>query len=302
MNTTNNENGRAVFSQQLNGSNYIVWKFQTRQYMKGRGLLDNIEGKTPDENASPEIKSQYDRNDGKATFALIQSVDSRHANMIVSCQSAKEIVDKFANAYEKNSEIRVMTLYEDYFALKMKEDDKIIDYISKVNRIADEIEQQGEKLSEKLKMFRIIGSLSSKINNYKTVWYNTKDSRTLDTLMSALQLEEEHLNRNQGQDEASIDQVTFVAAKSQKGKGGKKPKSKGNIDEIKKRTRCHICKDFGHWVKECPKKKSSSNEKRDDNVKKQSAWCSIVKSTESVNSNVWFVDSGASSHMTYHRI
>ena len=287
-----------IFSQKLNGSNYIVWKHQIRMYMKGRGLLDNLDGKVPASDGSAEVKSQYERNDGKAMFALSQSIDGRHASMIVSCKTAKDIVDKFASSYEKNSEIRVMTLYEEYFALKMKEDERIVDYLSKVHRIVDEIEQQEEELSERLKMVRIIGSLSSKFNNFRTVWYNTKDSRTLDTLASALQLEEDNLNRIQTQDSAPSEQVAFIAKSQNKSRSPYKSKPKVNVNDIKKKTRCHSCKEIGHWAKECPNKKSLSGYKKNDKGKNESAWCGVVDAANKVDNDIWFADSGASSHMT----
>lgn len=63
-----------------------------------------------------------------------------------------------SSIYVKNSEIRVMNLYEEYFSLKMKDDETNASYVSK-------IEAQGEQLSDKLKMVRIISSLPSKFNN-----------------------------------------------------------------------------------------------------------------------------------------
>lgn len=61
--------------------------------------------------------------------------------------------------------------------------------------MAAEIEDQGEKLSDNIKMIRIISSLSPKFSNFKTVWYNVKDARTIDNMLARLQLEEDHLNK-----------------------------------------------------------------------------------------------------------
>lgn len=57
------ESGMSTFSQKLNGTNYIVWKQQIRMYCKGRGFLDNLDGKVPASTASADVKSQYDRNE-----------------------------------------------------------------------------------------------------------------------------------------------------------------------------------------------------------------------------------------------
>lgn len=120
------------------------------------------------------------------------------------------MMDKLSSVYEKNSAIRVMNLYEEYFSLKMKDDETVAGYVAKVNQLASEIEQQGEKLSDTLKMVRVIGSLPVKFNNYKTVWSNAKETRTLDTLMSSLQLEEDNLTRISGE-QATTSDAAFAA-------------------------------------------------------------------------------------------
>lgn len=100
----------------LNGSNYRIWKFQLTAFMRARGLIDNIEGKTPAADATAEVKGQYDRNEGKAMNAIIQSIDRECANFVLTCTTTKEMMDRLHSIYEKSSEIRAMTLYEEYFS------------------------------------------------------------------------------------------------------------------------------------------------------------------------------------------
>lgn len=151
----------------------IHWKFQITAYMKARGLTKNIEGAVPASETAQTLKEEYEENEGKAMNAIIQLLDVERSNFVLTCTTAKEIMDKLNCIYEKNSEIHVMTLYEEYFSLKMKDDKTVAGYVAKNNQLALEIEQQGKKLSDKLKMVRIISSLPVRFNNYKTVWYNT---------------------------------------------------------------------------------------------------------------------------------
>ena len=106
--------------------------------------------------------------------AIIQSLDAERANIVLTSETANKKNDKLESIYEKNSEIRVMNLYEEYFSIKMSENETIANYVSKVISLASDIESQGEKLSNKLKMVRIISSLPPKYNHYKTVWYKQK--------------------------------------------------------------------------------------------------------------------------------
>lgn len=59
--------------------------------------------------------------------------------------------------------------YEEYFGLKMVEDKSVTAYFSKVIKLAAEIENQGESLSDNMKMSRIISNLHPRFQNFKTV-------------------------------------------------------------------------------------------------------------------------------------
>ncbi|KAK9703928.1 hypothetical protein QE152_g29002 [Popillia japonica] len=112
-------------------------------------------------------------------------------------------------------------------------------------------------------------------------------------------IEEDNLSRINGE-EVSTSDAAFVAKIN---KTKKKPKQKVNIDELKKKTKCYVCHQIGHWFKECSHRKNLPN-KSGNNDKNQSAvWCCVVRyhKTENSDTDFWYADSGASSHMTYHR-
>ncbi|KAG5873757.1 hypothetical protein JTB14_008327 [Gonioctena quinquepunctata] len=100
---------------------------------------------------------------------LISSLESDQAQLILTCTNAYEIWSKLSSIYEKKSEVSVMNLYKQYFAIKMTEDENVASYVAKVSKLASEIENQGEKLTDNIKMVRIISSLTPKFTNFKTV-------------------------------------------------------------------------------------------------------------------------------------
>nr|XP_046482949.1 uncharacterized protein LOC124219437 [Neodiprion pinetum] len=129
---------------------------------------------------------------------LIATLESDQAMNVLTCNSAKEIYEKLSAIHEKRSEVSVMTLYEEYFALQMSEDESVTTYVSKVMKLAAEIEDQGEKLSDNIQMSRITSSLTPKFQNFKTVWYNIREGRDLNSLLARLRQEEDQVNKDQG--------------------------------------------------------------------------------------------------------
>lgn len=170
--------------------------------LRGRGLAKYVKEVVAAEATSAQ-KEQFSTNNGKAMAILISSLESDEAQNVLTCSTAKEIYDKLAAIYARRSEVSVMTLYEEYFALKVAEDESVTTYVSKVMKLASEIEDQGKKLSDNIKMSRIISSLLPRFQNFKTVWY-IKEGRDLDNLLSRLRQEEDQLNKTSGSDGAAF--------------------------------------------------------------------------------------------------
>lgn len=191
-----NEESVHIFHR-LNNSNYRLWKFNVDAVLKGQGLLGIVQGKIKfNDTVSQEQKDLWMKRDGKAMGILISSIEKDQANHVLSCTDSNEVYEKLKNIHDKQSEVKVMCLYEEYFSLKMHEDESVAAYVSKVSSLAAEIEAQGEKLSDNIKMVRIISSLPPRYQNFKTVWYNIKEGRTIENLMAKLQLEEDQLKKS----------------------------------------------------------------------------------------------------------
>ncbi|XP_036318177.1 uncharacterized protein LOC118733081 [Rhagoletis pomonella] len=243
---------------------------ETPAFMKARGLTDNIEGNRPEADASADAKNAFERNEGRAMNAIFQSLDSEHANLVLACKTTKDMMIKLNSVYEKISEIRVMTLYEEYFSLKMKKDESVAGYVAKANQLASEIEKQGEKLSEKLKM-RI----------------NDEQCATEDAAFAA------KFKRNEFKSESkpSIDEL----------KRKTKCNACGQIGHWAKDKKCPKSKNSSSINKS--KKRASSKDNKSLKDRDELAWSTVVRANkyDDSKSNYWCVDSGATSHMTYRR-
>lgn len=288
---------QSMISHRLNGSNYREWRFQINAILRAQDLVEVVNGELakPAEDASAEDKKKWSQRDGKAMATLFASLNADQGKLVLSCKSSQQIIDTLESIHNKKSDVRVMGLYEEYFSLKMSGDEKVASYFSRVDTLAHEIEDQGEKLSDNLKMCRIISGLTPKFSNFRTVWFNIKDGRTMDTLLAKLQLEEDSHSKAERENSASVE-AAFNASSAYYGKKNKKGKS----DESK--ATCFSCSQIGHWKKNCPnlKGKGGGNEN-----KSRSANTVAFSATENIlnadYNDVWIGDSGATKHLTFRR-
>ncbi|KAL0274345.1 UNVERIFIED_CONTAM: hypothetical protein PYX00_006797 [Menopon gallinae] len=82
----------------------------------------------------------------------------------------------------------------------------------------------------------------------------------------------------------------------------KNPEKNSRVNP-KKKFPCNYCKQFGHWIAECPKRKEEK-ESRKTAKRGQSAFFSAVLTTtddQSTPKDEWYCDSGASCHITHTR-
>jgi hypothetical protein len=110
-----------------------------------------------------------------------------------------------------------------------------------------------------------------------------------------------HGSSSTGNDEENVAFAASNKKKFKKGpKGGNKPKSEGKKDMSK--VKCFACHKFGYYAGKCPNKKkqtTTSAEVEEFSTRFDKEFSLVVcLSTRATHSSVWYIDSGASRHMT----
>ena len=102
------------------------------------------------------------------------------------------------------------------------------------------------------------------------------------------------------------EEVISLTGKS-KGKEKRKKDGKKNLDVSK--VKCFICHKQGHFSSQCPDRKKKSNtqmvgstEVDEFNKNFDEELCLIVCMASTTGRSIWYIYSGASSHMTGHNI
>lgn len=289
----------SMISHKLTGDNYRAWKFQINAILRSQELLGVVDGtETLAANATADVNKKWSQRDGKAMAILFASLNSEQVLHVLDCKSAKSIMDVLEGIHQKKSDVRIMSLYEEYFSLKMNEDESVTAYFSKVRTIASELEDQGEKLTDNLKMCRIVSGLTPKFQHFRTVWYNIKECRTMETLLAKLQLEEDQQSKAGRETTHHVNEAAFSASHSNK---MMKKKKKLPLGERKAKSKCHACGEIGHWKSDNVCNGKTENKCSNDKSKKAVAFFSANDILSADYDNVWIGDSGATRHTTYRR-
>ncbi|XP_074298256.1 uncharacterized protein LOC141629094 [Silene latifolia] len=165
--------------------------------------------------------------------------------------------------------------------------------------LADKSITLGMDVSDTFLVQFIINSLPYEFGQFQVNYNTIKDKWNYQELKAMLIQEEGRLKKMKDQvvHFLSHDGASSSKAKpSKKGKNGKKGKSffKGPESAIQKEKKCHFCKKPGHFKKDCPKRKAWFEKKG----KHYSLVCFESNLIE-VPSNTWWLDSGATTHISH---
>lgn len=278
----------------LDGTNYSMWKFGVMFVLQAKELTGFVLGTVdePDKETKLEDWKTWIKRSSQAAVILLSSVEKNLHPNLINCSTPQEIWDKIKVLYGDTTIDAKQNAWEQFYAFKMTDSETVALQIEKLESICKKLEDSGEKPSETAVVSKLLSSLPPKFSVFRIAWDCTPEAeRKKVNLIARLIKEDKRLAGN----EENVTALAFQVQKTTLGNRPKKGQRKHNIQELKKRTKCALCKEKGHWVRECPKKNEVSEG--------ASAYISDVTATFSStceeDSEVWIADSGASMHMTF---
>lgn len=278
----------------LDGSNYSMWKFGITFLLQAKELTGFVLGTEdePDKETKLNDWKTWMKKSSQAAVILLSSVEKKLHPNLINCSTPQEIWDKIKVLYGDTSVDAKQSAWEQFYAFKMTDSQSIALQIEKLESICKKLEDAGEKPSDTAVVSKLLSSLPPKFSVFRMAWDCTPEAeRKKVNLIARLIREDKRLSGN----EENVTELAFQVQKTSLETRSTKEQRKRNIQDLKKRTKCAICKEKGHWARECPKKKNGSE---------AAAYVSDViasfSSTCDEDSEVWIADSGASMHMTYN--
>jgi hypothetical protein len=199
-----------------------------------------------------------------------------------------------------------MVLREKLKSIKMTKAENVVTYLTRLTRVRDELGAVGEAIVDNDLVRTALNGVSKqwvvfvegivaweKLLGWEHLWDDFVQEETRRGYVHGSYT---------GHEEKNVALATTSKKKFKKGpKGGHKPKGERKKDMSK--VKCFACHKFGHYAGQCPNKKkkqtAASAEVKEFSTKFDKEFSLIVSlSMRTTHTNTWYIDSGASHHMT----
>ncbi|KAK9708853.1 hypothetical protein QE152_g26952 [Popillia japonica] len=121
------------------------------------------------------LYAAWQKDDAKAASLLASAVSRSAAELVLTCNNAKEIWDKLSARFERSSTQRLNMLIESFFRVKRDEKEDISSHVAKLQKLFVDLNEELTKhkentLSERILNGRILTTLDKKFDNFKQLW------------------------------------------------------------------------------------------------------------------------------------
>ncbi|XP_051163516.1 uncharacterized protein LOC127282958 [Leptopilina boulardi] len=291
--------------QKLNGDNYSVWSKKIELLLIREDLWEVVKEEPP----TPE-DSTWAKKDNRARATIGLLIEDNQLVHIEDATTAKEAWEKLKQHHQKASRSNIIYLYKKLFKSALPEDGNMEEHISEILTLINKLTALGEVLKDHLRATILLSSLPDSYSALITSLESRSETDfTLDFVKGRLI------------DEYSRRKDNKISEKNEE--SALKVNHKQNFQGKDRETRhCFFCKKPNHVKKECFKyKKWKEKQDKEDKANKVSEcldefneFCKLVREEHSdqeikgktclsaseikSDKDCWYVDSGATSHMT----
>ncbi|KAG5885261.1 hypothetical protein JTB14_025958 [Gonioctena quinquepunctata] len=255
--------------------NYEEWSFAMENFLVLEGLSKCIDG-TETEN---ELVA-------KAKAKVVLSLNPSLYVHVKEATTAKEVWDTLKDLYENKGFTRKISLLRNLISLRLENCSSMAEYVNQVIETSQKLSRTGLKLDTSLVGSLLLAGLPDRFAPMVIALEHSGIGITTDTIKSKL------LDMQLDGGTNSTGGAFAIKVGNQKYKSHNRNKNDSrnkNKDDII----CYRCKQPGHFMSKCPQ----FNQNKGTDKQTKGAFNVVFLSTN-FNNNDWYLDSGASVHLT----
>lgn len=262
--------------EKLRGSeNYHNWVFAMQNYIEMKKLLDCL---VPQDDQHPETPKEGNADKLSSAKSIIAlSVEPDLYVHIRSCGSALAMWKVFQRLYEDRGLLRKIGLLKTLMSIKLENCENMQTYIGQITATASKLSCVNFEIQDDWLSAILLAGLTE---DYKPLIMSFEAVKTINSDEIKMKLLDTETNDN-GTNSAFFGNKNF----------------KSNSKKKNHKKKCNICSKWHAGI--CNKKPNDGEQKNaQGSGKEKSAFSAIAMKAEHADSNGWYLDSGASSHMT----
>ncbi|KAG5861345.1 hypothetical protein JTB14_016694 [Gonioctena quinquepunctata] len=256
--------------------NYEEWSFAMENFLVLEGLSKCIDG-TETEN---ELVA-------KAKAKVVLSLNPSLYVHVKEATTAKEVWDTLKDLYENKGFTRKISLLRNLISLRLENCSSMAEYVNQVIETSQKLSRTGLKLDTSLVGSLLLAGLPDRFAPMVMALEHSGIGITTDTIKSKL-LDMQLDGGTNSTGGAFAIKVGNQKYKCQINRNKNDSRNKNKDDII-----CYRCKQPGHFMSKCPQ----FNQNKGTDKQTKGAFNIVFLSTN-FNNNDWYLDSGASVHLT----
>lgn len=263
-----------------NRESYSLWKFKMSNYLMHEDLWESIDGYSAGDSTPDPVKVRKDR---KALNKICLTLEGSAVTHVRMAKTAAEAWKALQNAFEYRGMSRRLSLERKLYRLSLENFDDIEAYINAVLSTAQDLADIGKIIEDVSLAAILLGGLTSKYESLVMALENSHVDITTELVKAKL--------LNEMSKQIDMNPVPATAMRS---------KDEPSYESKDKKIVCYRCGEPGHKSPGCPLR-NKKNIKKKKPASKESTSLSALGTSNEYNMDKWYVDSGATKHMTSRR-
>lgn len=266
--------------------NFETWKFAAEATLDVEGLWEVVCGRETETN--PTKLAELNRKAKSRIILMIEPVNYVH---VMGETTAKGVWEKLQSAFEDSGLLRRVGVLRSLLSTKLEDCSSMEEFVHQVISTAHKLSGAGMKLNDEWIGTILLAGLSARYepmimaiesSGVKISSDLIKTKLLQDTATEANNCESSMYTRNMREHKTHHTTHTH------------NDHDQGQHRQSRRTVKCYKCGKMGHFSRECRSSKPSVSGKgnRDRN---ETTWSCI---TDKYDSDAWYIDSGASAHMT----